>query len=96
MKVFTGMVVGKKMYKTATVVVERVFQHPVYKKRIAMSKKYQVHDELGASVGQTVRFVPTRPYSKMKRWKVIEIVEDNGKEKKAKRTRKKKGEKSKR
>ena len=54
--------------------VETVFVHPTYKKRIKKMKKFQTHDELGANVGQTVRFVASRPYSKTKKWKVIEIV----------------------
>ena len=74
MKIFTGKVISKNMQKTATVAVETVFVHPTYKKRIKKMKKFQTHDELGANVGQTVRFVASRPYSKTKKWKVIEIV----------------------
>ena len=62
------------MDKTASVLVERTIIHPVYKKRVKRSKKYQVHDELGTVVGQKVRFVASRRYSKTKRWKVTEIV----------------------
>ena len=72
MKIFTGKVVSKKMEKTATVAVERVFVHPVYKKRTKRIKKYQVHDELGVGiVGSLVKFTASRPYSKTKRWKII-------------------------
>lgn len=71
MKVFTGKVVSKKMEKTATVAVERVIVHPVYRKRIKRIKKYQVHDEIGVNIGETVKFSACRPYSKTKRWRII-------------------------
>lgn len=74
MKIFTGKVKHTKMAKTATVAVERVVAHPIYKKRYKKIKKYHVHDELGVKVGQEVKFTASRPYSKLKRWKVIEIV----------------------
>ena len=74
MKIFTGIVISKKMQKTATVSVERVGINRLYKKRIKSTKKYHVHDELGSNVGQTVRFSASRPYSKTKRWKIIEVV----------------------
>ena len=71
MKVFTGKVIGVKTDKTATVSVERVVIHPLYKKRFKRDKKYQVHDETGVKVGDIVKFVATKPYSKTKRWKII-------------------------
>lgn len=74
MKIFTGKVISKKMEKTATVVVERIFTHPIYKKRIRRAKKYHVHDELGVKVNQIVQFVDSKPYSKTKKWKVFKIV----------------------
>jgi small subunit ribosomal protein S17 len=74
MKIFTGKVISKKMDKTATVAVESFMAHPVYKKRYKRLKKYHVHDELGSKVGQTVRFVASKPYSKLKKWKIIEIL----------------------
>lgn len=74
MKIFTGNVIGTKMARTATVEVVRMIAHPIYGKRVKRTKKYQVHDEMGANVGDTVRFVATAPISKLKRWKVIEIV----------------------
>ena len=74
MKVFTGQVIGKKMQKTATVAVERVVIHKIYKKRTKRTKKYHVHDEMGSEVGQKVRFVESKPYSRTKKWKIIEIV----------------------
>lgn len=73
MKVFTGLVVGRNMDKTATVSVERFFAHPRYNKRVRRTKKYQVHDEDNKSkVGDRVMFVASKPYSKTKRWKIIE------------------------
>ncbi len=75
MKIFTGKVVSNKMAKTATVLVTRVVAHPVYGKRMRKTKKYHVHDELGAKVGERVRFVASRPISKLKKWRVIEVVD---------------------
>ncbi|OGD63831.1 30S ribosomal protein S17 [Candidatus Beckwithbacteria bacterium RBG_13_42_9] len=63
------------MEKTATVKVDTMWQHPVYKKRVKRSKKYLVHDELGVRVGQTVRFGEIRPISKRKRWRILEVIE---------------------
>lgn len=73
-KIFVGKVISKKMEKTATVAVERFISHPVYKKRYKVIKKYHVHDEMGAELGQKVKFITTRPISKLKKWKIIEIV----------------------
>jgi len=77
MKIFSGVVVSKKMKDTATVEVTRVILHPVYKKRIKRTKKYQVHDEIGTEVGQKVFFVASRPYSKTKKWKIIKVLKDS-------------------
>ncbi len=74
MKIFNGEVVGVKALKTAAVRVERTYTHPVYGKRLKRSRKFQVDNELGAIVGQKVRFVACRPISKTKKWKIIEIV----------------------
>jgi small subunit ribosomal protein S17 len=74
MKVFTGKVISTKMKKTATVAVSRVVIHPVYKKRFRRIKKYHVHDPIGVSDGQGVAFVACKPYSRLKRWKIIKIV----------------------
>lgn len=74
MKIFTGVVENVKMAKTAAVLVDRVVVHPLYKKRSKVTKKYLVHDEIGVSVGQIVKFVASKPYSKLKRWKIIEVV----------------------
>ena len=86
MKIFKGKVVSTKMAKTATVLVERILIHPIYKKRFKRVRKYQVHDELGVKIGDKVSFVTTRPISKLKKWKIIEVLNDNKKaERKAKK-----------
>ena len=82
MKILIGKVVSTKMDKTATVAVERVVVHPLYKKRYKRIKKYHVHDELGAKVNDVVKFVASKPYSKSKKWKLVDIVEDVTKKKK--------------
>jgi small subunit ribosomal protein S17 len=74
MKIFTGKVIAKKTDKTATVAVERMSIHPLYKKRFKRIKKYQVHDETGVKTGDRVTFADSRPYSKNKKWKIIEVV----------------------
>lgn len=74
MKILKGKVISKKMKKTATIAVTRVAVHKVYKKRYRVTKKYHVHDELNTSVGDMVKFVASRPYSKLKKWKVLEKV----------------------
>lgn len=74
MKIFTGKVLHTKSGNTATVQVEQFVAHPLYKKRIKRIKKFQVHDLLGAQVGQTVRFKHSRPYSKLKHFILTEIV----------------------
>jgi len=70
MKIFQGKVISKKMDKTAVVAIETIKEHPVYKKRIKTVKKYHVHDEEGVNVGDTVKFVASKPYSKTKKWKI--------------------------
>lgn len=74
MKVFTGKVIGTKMAKTAVVSVERVVVHPLYKKRFKRDRKYQVHDEIGTKVNDVVKFTASKPYSKTKKWKILEVV----------------------
>ena len=74
MKVFVGRVTGTKMDKTAVVSVERVIVHPLYKKRFRRDKKYNVHDEIGTKVNDVVKFTASKPYSKTKRWKILEVV----------------------
>lgn len=74
MRAIFGKVISTKMAKTVTVAVERIVVHPIYKKRFKRTKKYHVHDELGAKVGDTVKFIATRPISHLKKWKTLEIV----------------------
>ena len=74
-KVITGTVVSDKMDKTITVLVGRRVRHPLYKKFISMSKKYHAHDEKNeCHTGDVVRLMETRPLSRTKRWRVVEIV----------------------
>jgi small subunit ribosomal protein S17 len=71
-----GTVVSDAQDKTIVVRVERRTTHPLYGKTIKVSKKYHAHDESNeAGVGDTVRIVETRPLSKLKRWRLDEIVE---------------------
>jgi small subunit ribosomal protein S17 len=75
-KVRTGVVVSDKMDKTVLVRIDRKVRHRLYKKTVAKSNKLAAHDETNdAHVGDTVRVMETRPLSKSKRWRVIEIVE---------------------
>ena len=75
-KTLVGRVVSDKMDKTITVVVETKRNHPVYGKRINYSKKYKAHDENNeCSIGDTVKVMETRPLSKDKRWRLVEIME---------------------
>ncbi len=72
----TGRVVSNKMDKTITVVIERRFPHPLYKKVMRRSKKYHAHDEKNeCGIGDLVRIRETRPLSKLKRWRLVRIVE---------------------
>jgi small subunit ribosomal protein S17 len=87
MKIFIGTVISKKMVKTATVVVERVVVHPIYKKRVRLVKKYQVHDDLGTEVGQQVRFAASKPFSKTKKWKVLDVVKEEKNKKTSRRNK---------
>ncbi|KZK37498.1 30S ribosomal protein S17 [Lactococcus taiwanensis] len=76
-KVYQGRVVSDKMDKTITVVVETKRNHPVYGKRINYSKKYKAHDENNtAKTGDIVRIMETRPLSKDKHFRLVEIVEE--------------------
>jgi len=74
MKTLTGRVISTKMDKTVSVLVESVWEHPLYKKRIKRSKKYLAHSEGKVKEGQTVRIGEIPPMSKRKAWKVIEVV----------------------
>ena len=71
-----GEVVSNKMQKTITVAVKRKEKHPIYGKFLQKTKKFTAHDESNESnVGDTVRIMETRPMSKNKRWRLVEIVE---------------------
>ena len=71
----TGLVVSDKMQKTVVVAIERRVPHPIYGKMITRTKRLKAHDEENsAKVGDTVRIVETRPLSKDKRWRLVEIV----------------------
>ena len=75
-KVRVGVVVSDKMDKTVLVRIDRKVRHPLYKKTVARSNKLAAHDDTNdAHMGDTVRLVETRPTSKTKRWRVVEIVE---------------------
>lgn len=75
-KVRIGKVVSDKMQKTVVVAVERLIQHPLYNKAVKHTVKFKAHDENNEShIGDTVKIMETRPLSKDKRWRVIEIME---------------------
>jgi len=75
-KVREGIVVSDKMDKTVVVALERMIMHPMYKKRVRSTKKYKAHDEKNmCGVGDKVRIMETKPLSKNKRWRVVEITE---------------------
>ena len=70
-----GLIVSDKMEKSVVVQVERFVQHKVYKKYIKRYKKYHAHDEANTcNIGDTVRIIETRPLSKLKRFRVVEVV----------------------
>ena len=70
-----GQVVSNKMLKTIVVEVTRRVRHPVYKRIITKRKKFYAHDEQGqAGIGDTVRIIESRPMSRLKRWRLGEIV----------------------
>ena len=74
-KVLLGEVVSNRMDKTITVKVERRIRHSVYERVIKRSKKYHAHDEQNqCQVGDQVRIMETRPLSKTKRWRLVEVV----------------------
>lgn len=71
-----GKVSSNKMDKSITVVVERKMKHPIYGKFVKKTTKLMAHDEKGeAGIGDTVRIMETRPLSKNKRWRLVEIIE---------------------
>ncbi len=72
----TGVVVSDKMDKSILVVVERKVKHPMYGKFVKKSKKYLAHDEKNdCGIGDTVKIMETRPLSKNKCWRLVEIIE---------------------
>lgn len=74
-KTKTGRVVSDKMEKTVVVAVETMVEHPLYKKRMRRTKRFQAHDENNeAHTGDVVRIAETRPISKNKTWRLLEII----------------------
>jgi small subunit ribosomal protein S17 len=74
-KVLLGEVVSNRMQKTITVKVERRLRHPIYERVIKRSKKFHAHDEhKQCQIGDQVRIIETRPLSKTKCWRLLEIV----------------------
>jgi len=73
-KQLIGTVISDRMEKTVVVEVERRRRHPVYHKVVKKRKKFKAHDEVGARVGDVVKIEETRPLSKTKKWKVVEVV----------------------
>ena len=75
-KTRVGLVVSDKMQKTVVVAIERRVPHPVYSKMVTRTRRVKAHDEENtAKTGDTVRIAETRPLSKDKRWRVVEIVD---------------------
>jgi len=75
-KTRTGVVTSDKMDKTITVAVERKVKHPIYGKFVKKTTKFHAHDEKGeCTIGDVVKIMETRPLSKTKRWRLVEIVE---------------------
>ena len=74
-KTRTGLVVGDKMTKTVTVELTRRLADPLYGKQVKRTKRVAAHDEQGAKAGDTVRIMETRPLSRTKRWRVVEILQ---------------------
>lgn len=75
-KTRVGVVSSNKMEKTISVSVERKLMHPIYGKFVKKTKKFMAHDESNAcQVGDVVRIMETRPLSKNKRWRLVEIIE---------------------
>ncbi len=75
-KIRIGVVSSNKMDKTVTVAVERKVKHPIYGKFVKKTTKFHAHDEKNeCSIGDTVKIMETRPLSKTKRWRLVEVVE---------------------
>ena len=72
----TGVVLSNKMDKSITVAVKWKEKHPIYGKFVNKTKKYHVHDEKNdCNIGDTVKIMETRPLSKTKRWRLVQIIE---------------------
>ncbi len=75
-KIRIGVVTSNKMTKTITVAVERKVKHPIYGKFVKKTTKFHAHDDKNeCSIGDLVKIMETRPLSKTKRWRLVEIVE---------------------
>lgn len=75
-KTRTGVVTSNKMAKTITVAIERRVKHPIYGKFVKKTTKFHAHDEKDeCTIGDTVRIMETRPMSKTKRWRLVEVLE---------------------
>lgn len=75
-KTRTGVVTSNKMVKTITVAVERKVKHPIYGKFVKKTTKFHAHDEKQeCTIGDVVKIMETRPMSKTKRWRLVEVVE---------------------
>jgi small subunit ribosomal protein S17 len=70
-----GVVASDKMEKTCVVRVDRLIKHPKYRRYVRRTSKFMAHNEKGATVGDKVRIVETRPISAHKRWRVVEIIQ---------------------
>src|SRR5688500_17283131 len=70
-----GVVSSDKMEKTCVVRVDRLIKHPKYRRYVRRTSKFMAHNEKGATVGDKVRIVETRPLSAHKRWRVVEIIQ---------------------
>jgi small subunit ribosomal protein S17 len=71
-----GVVTSDKMNKTITVAIERKVKHPIYGKFVKKTTKFHAHDEKNeGGIGDTVKIMETRPLSKTKRWRLVEIIE---------------------
>lgn len=70
-----GVVTSDKMTKTVTVRVDRLIKHPRYRRYVRRKKQFMAHDEFGATIGDKVKIIETRPLSARKRWRVVEIIQ---------------------
>ncbi len=71
-----GVVTSNKMSKTITIAVERKVKHPIYGKFVKKTSKFHAHDETDqCSIGDLVKIAETRPLSKLKRWRLVEVIE---------------------